>query len=229
MTESRLTTPKRLLRILIGGAVLATAWVAFDTLTHSEAASAAEIRDVPSISDVTSSGSATASKLVSPVIERVISFADQVSQVSTNSVSTSVSTLEQVMSNVVSTSVAIVAPVVETLAAPLVPVVADVVDALPALPQLPTIPSLGVPSAGLLLSGGALVFGVALAASTIPLLPTPAGGVPRDPPAVPSSFDGAAAILSFVHFSPPGSALTLRAIGGGMPASPTYGFDTTPD
>ena len=221
MTDSAVSAPKRLLRIVLGGAILATAWLAIDLITHSESASAAEFPDVAS------SGSSQVSEVVSPLIARVTSIAAQVSTTPVSSVEQAEAAVENAVSVILSAPIAVISPVVEALAEPLVPVVAEVVGALPSVPQLSILPS-----AGLLLSSAG--FGVAVATSNVPLVPTPVGGIPRDPPAVPAHSSGdqsgpTAALLNPAFFAPPGSAMASHAATGGIPTSPTYGFDTTPD
>jgi hypothetical protein len=219
VTDSAISAPKRLLRILIGGTILATAWIAIDLITQSQSASAAEV------GDVTPSGYPTpVSDIVSPLVDRVTSIAAQVSAEPVSSVTHTEAVVEHSLSAIISNSLVLIGPVVETLTAPL----ADVVDALPPIPQLPVLAS-----AGVVLPGDRL--DVALAASNTPLLPTPVNSVPRDLPAVPAPPASAdqlaspAAVLSSAFLAPPGSALSLRAVAGGIPLSPIYGFDTTPD
>lgn len=226
MTDSTLSTPKRLLRILIGGAILATAWVGIDLLTHASGASAAEFPDVTA-PDVTASGSNPAPDVVAPVIEHLTSIAAQVSHEAASPVDEAEAAVEQAVSAILSAPIAVITPVVDAVVEPLAPVVAEVVGALPPLPQFPVLAIAGVQ----LSSGG---MAVAPAASNVPLVPTPVGGVPRDLPAVPNppagdTFGGLSAVLSSASLAPPGSALTARLVAGGIPASPTYGFDTTPD
>jgi hypothetical protein len=157
----------------------------------------------------------------------VTSIATHVSTGPASSVAHAEAAVENAVSVIVAAPIAVVTPVVEALAEPFAPVLGDVVGALPAIPQLP-----GLPIAIALLSGAG--FGVALAASNLPLSPTPVGGVPRDPPAVPTRSSGdqlgsPTAVLNSAFLSPPGSAPASRAVAGGIPPSPTYGFDTTPD
>jgi hypothetical protein len=221
MTDSALSTPKRLLRNLIGGAILASAWVAVDLITHTDSASATEFPDV------TASGSSLTPDVVAPVIAHVTSIAAQVSADPPSPVTQAEAAVEQAVTVILSAPAAVIGPVVETLVEPLEPVVAGVVGALPPLPQLSVLPS----AVTVLSSGGT---GVALASSTVPLVPTPVGGVPRDLPAVPTPpsgdvFGAVSAALSSASLAPPGSALTAHALSGGIPPSPTYGFDTTPD
>ena len=225
MTDSKLSTPKRLLRILLGGAILASAWIAIDLITHSESASAVEFPD-STITDVTPSGSHNpVVQVVAPLIERVTSIAAHVSTGPASSVKQAEAAVEKAVGAILSAP--LIAPVVEALAEPLAPLVAGVVGALPAIPQLSVLPS-----AGALLSSAGV--GVALATSNVPLVPTPVGGIPRDPPAVPTPSSGdqsslPSAVLNSAVLAPPGSAMTSGGASGAIPPSPTYGFDTTPD
>ena len=227
MTDSALSTPKRLLRVLLGGAILASAWVALDLITHSDSASAVEFPD-STVADVAPSGSPTpASEVITPLIARVTSIAAHVSARPASSVVHAEAAVENAVSVIVSAPLAVITPVVEALAVPLAPAIRDVVSALPAIPQLP-----GLPIAVALLSSAGI--GVALATSNVPLSPTPVGGVPRDPPAVPTPTSGdqlgsTTAVLNSAFLAPPGAASAIRAVAGGIPPSPTYGFDTTPD
>jgi hypothetical protein len=227
MTDSALSTPKRLLRVLLGGAILATAWVAIDLIAHSDNASAVEFPD-STVADVAPSGSHNpASEVITPLIARVTSIAAHVSTGPASSVAHGEAAVGNAVSVILSAPLAVISPVVEALAEPLAPVVWDVVGPLPAIPQLP-----GLWIAGVLLSNAGT--GVAIATSNVPLSPTPVGGVPRDPPAVPTPSSGdqlglTTAVLNSAFLAPPGSASASRAVAGGIPPSPTYGFDTTPD
>ena len=218
ISSSKRGTAKRLLRILVGGAILATGWLAIDLLTHSDSASASEI------TDITPSGSPDlVAEVVKPLVTHVAPIA---AQVPLEPVVTVGHAAGDAAAAILEPPLAALAPVFEAVAAPLVPVVAGVVGALPAIPQLPI---LAIESA--MLSAGGL--DIALATSNTPALPTPADSVPRDLPAVPSptmdQAGGSAAVLSSAFLAPPGSALRSRVVVGGIPLSPTYGFDTTPD
>ena len=222
MADSTRSTSKRLLRILVGGSILAAAWVAFDAVTHSDAASAAEFPDV-TLSHISAVATGTASDIASDVVDPVVARAVSLAEKTT---SETMDATDHVAVAIGSTSRAVMAPVAEALSSSLAPVAAALTDTLAAIPPLPILAT-----AGALLAGGGSVLIVALAASTAPLLPTPAGGVPRDPPAVPPTIDqfGAAAVLGSHLYAPPGSALASRAAGGATPLSPNYAFDTTPD
>ena len=215
MADAVVSAPKRLLRILLGGAVLAAAWVAIDLVTHSESASAVEVPDV-SITDV--------APAVAPLVTQVAAITAPVLQ-----------PVEQAVAPIVAPPLEAIVPVVEVVVAPLVPVVEAVVP-----PLVPTITEIAgtlalAESLGLAVEAAPVSTGgngVALATSAPPLLPTPVGGTPRDLPAVPTSNDqagGPAAELNSAFLAPPGSVLTLHTGAGGTPSSPTYGFDTTPD
>ena len=222
MTDSATSTTKRLLRILLGGAVLASAWLAVDLLTHSESASAAETIDVipigsDPVSAIISPVIAPAAPIAAPAIETVTSLAPAVTTIVAPVVTVVAPVVEPVVTPVLS-------PIVERVT-PFIPVVTGIVGALPQLSVSP--------NAGILVAGGGLILGVALAASTAPLLPAPSNGGPRDEPAAPAAPGGqsaaSVAVLNSAFFAAPGSADSARSTTDGIPSSPTYGFDTTPD
>lgn len=238
MTDSTISTSKRLLRILVGGSILAAAWVAFDALTHSESASAAEISEVaPSVSvsdPVADPVSGPVSDGVSPVVDRV---AAHLAAIAAALPLEHVATVERVVADVVAVVItpplAVIEPIVETMAEPLapvlepwVPVVDGVVGALPSIPRLSVIPGSGdLPTTR----------GSDLALTPSPIR-APVGGVPPDRPGLPApsapsteQSAGSAAVLTSASLAPPGWVFSVAGVLAGIPSSPAFGFDTSPD
>ena len=97
-------SPKRLLRVLIAGGVLAAAWLAVDAITHSEPAAAAQSYDI--LPNVGSSGGGVVNGLLGSTTTLV-----------TN-----------VVTPVTSAVTPVVTPVVTTVTAPVTPVITEVVN-----------------------------------------------------------------------------------------------------
>ncbi len=231
MTDSAISTKKRLLRILLGGAVLATAWLAIDLLTHSDSASAVETVDVLPLVDIPI-GSDPVAEITAPIATPIAPIAAPVTRAVAPVVPAAASIVSPVLTVVEPVVAPVVAPVLDPVVtpvfetvAPILPALAEIAATLPVIPQLTVTPNLGA-----LAAGGGLILGVALAASSAPLLPSPSKrNLPTAPEAPGGPFSAGAAVLNSAFFAVPGSVRSARSSSGAVPASPTSGFDTTPD
>ena len=118
-------SPKRLLRLVIAGGVLATAWFAIDALTHSEPAAAAETIDLLPVGDGSAGG------VVNGVLGEVTTLVAPVTSALPPAVTTVTAPVEPVVTQVVAPVLSPAVTVVDGITSPIVaPVVGSVGEAL---------------------------------------------------------------------------------------------------
>ena len=229
--------------MLFAGASLAAAWVAIDLVTHATPAAAAEVVDIlpngdgPSVIPLVASIVDPVVDLVAPVAVPLVSgVADPLAPV-----------LEPVRTIVdevaVPVATAVVSPIIEDIVVPLAQTV-PLSQIVPAVQALVPAVQLALPVAlepvtawlgrGMILGGGLLLGGALLSAVSVPP-PAPNGGqrrAPLQPPMPSGELAGVFALIGELNSGVPTAFGALRAAAPGavgLPASPTYASDTTPD
>lgn len=238
------TVPKRLLRVLLAGGILATGWLAVDLITSSEPAAAADIRPVDTLAETVSTVIDPVvdpvAPVLTPVVQTVADIADPV-------VAPVASTLDPVTAPVVSSVIAPLAPVIQTVTEPLAPVAHALLDPLAPVvaPLLPVVGEVlgvqpvtslltAVPVEALAVASGAGL-GAVTAASTgfVALFSGEPGGTPLQSPASPAAAFSVpltgVAVLLFGVIAALGAALSARPGARLRPLAPVFASDTTPD
>lgn len=222
---------KRIFRVLFASATVAAAWLAIDLVTHADSASAAEPIDVP----VLPVGGPELAPVLDTVFEAIAPVATEAVPVIESfgaPLEALVEPLAPIVDPLETVLAEVVSPVTDAVA-PLAPILAVVDTAVPALESVA--PDLAVPLGSSLLAGGGLLLGAALASTLAPVLPAPRRGLPAPPvepalPGGPSAF--APELLGELTSGVPTSIGALRASApptSGLPISPTFESDTTPD
>ena len=233
-------TPKRLLRVLLAGGILATGWLAVDLITSSEPAAAADILPIDSLAETVSTVIDPVAPVLTPVVQTVADIADPV-------VAPVASTLIPVTAPVVSNVIAPLAPVIQTVTEPLAPVAHALLAPLAPVvaPLLPVVGEVlgvqpvtqllaAVPVEALAVASGAGLGAVSAASSGfVSLLGAELGGTPLQTPASPTAGFSAqltgAAVLLFAAIAALGAAFSARPGARLRPLAPVFASDTTPD
>lgn len=203
-------TSSRLLRALLAGGVLAAGWFLVDMIVSAQPASAAETVDVvPVIDDLTSPVLTVLAPVTDPIVHEVI--VPVVTPVLEPLEPVLAPVLDQVVAPVTQVLVPALVPAVETAApdAPVAVTTTEIEDVAGASSSLPGVTPLA------------------------PAAPTSPVGNPPEQPVAPATTAGSPVLLlGDVASGTPttlGSTAHAVAVDVGLPASPTFVSDTTPD
>jgi hypothetical protein len=242
-------TPKRLLRVLLAGGILATGWLAVDLVVNSEPAAAADILPIDSLAETVSTVVDPVIDPVAPVLTPVIqTVADIADPVVAQVASTIAPVTTPVVASINSGVIEPLAPVIQTVTEPLAPVAHALLDPLAPVvaPLLPVVGEVlgvqpvtqlltaAVPGEALAVAGSAGL-GAVTAASTgfVSLLGGELGSTPLQAPASPTAAFSApltgVAVLLFGVIAALGAAFSARPGARLRPLAPVFASDTTPD
>jgi hypothetical protein len=220
--DTTVEAPRRLLRVLLAGGLLALGWLAIDLVTGADSAAA-------SVPDLT--GTTVIDDVDDAVTTVVSDLAEPVATVTAPIVATAIETLGDVV------------VVIDETADQVVPGVLPPLPPLPELPDLPGLPDLGPIVDPLLALPGTLTAvanhepvsarEIIIAGAASPPLAPPSDGQnpPVDPAEAPAAgqFVMPGAELSSGVSTNPSEATTSATRSDRAPAAPVFDTDTTPD